>query len=155
VCSLATSATDSNRPPRLYRGPVARYRAHEAHGPAGTKSKQARGGYAPGPLFALHLRNNIAPGCQRCLWPFRAVKKRPENGNRHGCGSAAIHRRSRCGSLRGWPVLSWHFSPGWAPQVGQVTARTCSGLSSVFMAKGQYPKPVTGVGPLAHRALRQ
>src|SRR5439155_9568326 len=28
-------------------------------------------------------------------------------------------RRSRWGVLRGWPVLSSHFSPGFAPQVGQ------------------------------------
>jgi len=31
----------------------------------------------------------------------------------------ASTRRSRCGSARGWPVLSSHFSPGAAPQVGQ------------------------------------
>jgi hypothetical protein len=67
--------------------------------------------------------------------------------------SAAIHRRSRCGSVRCWPVVSRHFSPGAAPQVGQVTASICSGLSSVFMAEGQYPKPVPGVGALAHKEV--
>jgi hypothetical protein len=39
--------------------------------------------------------------------------------------SEAAKRRSRCGSVRGWPVVSSHFSPGLAPQVGQRTARTC------------------------------
>lgn len=39
--------------------------------------------------------------------------------------SAAIKRRSRCGSVRGCPVLSSHFSPGPAPHVGQRTACTC------------------------------
>jgi len=34
--------------------------------------------------------------------------------------------RSRCGSVRGRPVLNSHFSPGLAPQVGQRTARACS-----------------------------
>src|SRR3984957_9968290 len=32
--------------------------------------------------------------------------------------SAAIKRRSRCGCVRGCPVLSSHFSPGPASQVG-------------------------------------
>ena len=49
--------------------------------------------------------------------------------------SFAINRRSRCGSVRGSPVLNSHFSPGSAPQVGQRTARICFGLSSFFMAK--------------------
>jgi hypothetical protein len=35
--------------------------------------------------------------------------------------SEAAKRRSRCGSVRGWPVLSSHFSPGLAPHVGQRT----------------------------------
>ena len=48
--------------------------------------------------------------------------------------SFAINRRSRCGSVRGSPVLNSHFSPGSAPQVGQRTARICFGLSSFFMA---------------------
>ena len=39
--------------------------------------------------------------------------------------SLEIKRRSRCGSVRGCPVLSSHFSPGPAPQVGQRTACTC------------------------------
>ena len=49
--------------------------------------------------------------------------------------SFAINRRSRCGSVRGCPVLNAHFSPGSAPQVGQRTARICFGLSSFFIAK--------------------
>jgi hypothetical protein len=46
--------------------------------------------------------------------------------------SEASKRRSRCGSVRGRPVLSSHFSPGLAPQVGQRIVRVCSFL--VFMA---------------------
>src|SRR5216684_2143911 len=33
--------------------------------------------------------------------------------------SCAFRRRSRCGAFLGWPVLSSHFCPGFAPQVGQ------------------------------------
>ena len=47
--------------------------------------------------------------------------------------SAATNRRSRCGSVRGSPVLSSHFSPGAAPQVGQRTASICLGLRTLFM----------------------
>jgi hypothetical protein len=36
----------------------------------------------------------------------------------------AASRRSRWGSVRGSPVLSSHFSPGFAPQVGQRIDRT-------------------------------
>src|ERR1700688_1035347 len=36
-----------------------------------------------------------------------------------------MKRRSRCGKTRGFPVLSSHFSPGLAPQVGQRTLFTC------------------------------
>jgi hypothetical protein len=39
--------------------------------------------------------------------------------------SPAANRRSRCGSVRGCPVVSSHFSPGPAPHVGQRTACTC------------------------------
>jgi hypothetical protein len=46
--------------------------------------------------------------------------------------SEASKRRSRCGSVRGSPVLSSHFSPGLAPQVGQRTVRAGTGL--VFIA---------------------
>jgi hypothetical protein len=46
--------------------------------------------------------------------------------------SAAINRRSRCGSVRGCPVLSSHFSPGLAPQVGQRIA--CIFLRVGFLA---------------------
>jgi hypothetical protein len=35
--------------------------------------------------------------------------------------SSAVRRRSRCGFVRGSPVLSSHFSRGFAPQVGQGT----------------------------------
>src|ERR1700692_4663506 len=44
------------------------------------------------------------------------------------CGvnfAAPSNRRSRCGLLRGGPVLSWHFSRGWTPQVGQGTEEIC------------------------------
>jgi hypothetical protein len=51
----------------------------------------------------------------------------------HTAQSPAINLRSRCGSARGWPVLSSHCSPGAAPQVGQKTARICFGLGSFFM----------------------
>jgi hypothetical protein len=40
--------------------------------------------------------------------------------------SEAAKRRSRCGSVRGMPVLSLHFSPGLAPHVEQRTIRACS-----------------------------
>jgi hypothetical protein len=100
--------------------------------------------------ICLASQEHTAPRLPVVSMALSGGPKKGRRRNRHGCGSAAIHRRSRCGSLRGWPVLSVHFSPGWAPQIGQVTARTCSGLSSVFMAEGQYPKPVTGVGTLAH-----
>ena len=46
--------------------------------------------------------------------------------------SEAAKRRSRCGSVRGSPVLSSHFSPGLAPQVGQRTAK--AGVRLVFIA---------------------
>jgi len=45
--------------------------------------------------------------------------------------SSAISRRSRCGSVRAWPVPSSHFCPGAAPQVGQRTAS--AGFFLVFM----------------------
>jgi hypothetical protein len=64
--------------------------------------------------------------------------------------SAANNRRSRCGLLRGWPVLSWHFSRGWTPQVGQGTDKICCKVSSFPIAEGQYPKPRGGVGTPAH-----
>jgi hypothetical protein len=46
----------------------------------------------------------------------------------------AARRRSRCGVLRGWPVPSSHFSPGFAPQVGQRIANIrFAGTSFFFM----------------------
>ncbi len=45
--------------------------------------------------------------------------------------SDAVRRRSRWGSVRGWPVLSSHLSPGLAPQVAQDTANTR--LCVIFM----------------------
>jgi hypothetical protein len=51
----------------------------------------------------------------------------------HTAQSPAINLRSRCGSARGWPVLSSHCSPGAAPQVGQKTARICFGLGSFLV----------------------
>jgi hypothetical protein len=56
--------------------------------------------------------------------------------------SAANNRRSRCGLLRGWPVLSLHFSRGWTSQVGQGTEEICCGVSSFLIAEGQYLEPV-------------
>jgi hypothetical protein len=55
--------------------------------------------------------------------------------------SEPAKRRSRCGSVRGKPVLNSHFSPGFAPQVGQRTDRASFFL--VFMAS-----PCTVVGEL-------
>jgi len=46
--------------------------------------------------------------------------------------SEAAKRRSRCGSVRGSPVLNSHFSPGLAPQVGQRTAK--AGTCLIFTA---------------------
>ena len=40
-------------------------------------------------------------------------------GRGRGIQSDAIKRRSRCGFVRGCPVLSSHFSPGPALHVGQ------------------------------------
>jgi len=45
--------------------------------------------------------------------------------------SELARRRSRCGSVRGRPVLSSHFSPGFAPHVGQRTDR--AGFFLAFM----------------------
>jgi hypothetical protein len=42
--------------------------------------------------------------------------------------SDASKRRSRCGCVRGCPVLSSHFSPGPAPHVGHWTDCTCWGV---------------------------
>jgi hypothetical protein len=63
---------------------------------------------------------------------------------------AAIRRRSRCGPVRGWPVLSWHFSPGAAPHVGQATASIFCAVSSFFIAEEEYFKPSERVCTLAH-----
>ena len=46
---------------------------------------------------------------------------------------ATLHRLSRCGSARGWPVVSSHFSPGAAPQVGQRIASIFFGPSFFFI----------------------
>jgi len=53
-----------------------------------------------------------------------------------------------CGPLGGWPVLSSHFSPGVAPQVGQRTASICFGLSSFFMRE---KAPALGLPPRKSR----
>jgi hypothetical protein len=37
--------------------------------------------------------------------------------------------------VRGWPVVSSHFSPGAAPQVGQRTASICFWLMGFFMRR--------------------
>src|SRR5580704_15861552 len=44
---------------------------------------------------------------------------------------SAAKCRAGCGSVRGSPLLSSHFSRGLAPQVGQRTAKACS--FSAFM----------------------
>jgi hypothetical protein len=49
--------------------------------------------------------------------------------------SFAISRRSRCGSMRGCPVVSSHLFPGTALQVGQRTASACFRLSSFLMQR--------------------
>jgi len=46
---------------------------------------------------------------------------------------SATKHRAGCGSVRGSPVLSSHFSRGLAPQVGQRTARAC--FFSAFMTR--------------------
>jgi hypothetical protein len=43
--------------------------------------------------------------------------------------------------MRGWPVLSSHFFPGEAPQVGQRTVSTCFGLSFLFMVRRRRDNP--------------
>ena len=43
-------------------------------------------------------------------------------------------RRSLCGSVRGWPVLSSHFFPGGAPHIGHRTLRASLTVRSRFMA---------------------
>src|SRR5581483_7205741 len=45
--------------------------------------------------------------------------------------SEAARRRSRWGSVRGCPVLSSHFSPGLAPQVGHRVANTCFSVAVI------------------------
>ena len=60
--------------------------------------------------------------------------------------SAAIKRRARCGSVRSRPVVSAHFFPGAAPQVGQRTASTSFRLSPFFMAERYYPRPIYSNG---------
>jgi hypothetical protein len=56
--------------------------------------------------------------------------------------SEAAERRSRCGSVRGRPVLTSHLSRGAAPQVGQRMASICLGLSSFFIAESMLPQSV-------------
>jgi hypothetical protein len=76
------------------------------------------------PERALMLNRTLSPALQLATLPV--TSESPQ--------SAAINRRSRCGVVRGWPVLSSHFCPGAAPQVGQRTASTSFGLSSFFIA---------------------
>jgi hypothetical protein len=47
-------------------------------------------------------------------------------------------------------VLSWHFSPGAAPHVGQETASIICAVSSFFIAGQEYFKPSGRVCTLAH-----
>ena len=47
--------------------------------------------------------------------------------------SFAFNRRSRCGLMRGSPVLSSHFSPGLAPHVEQRTARAFFGSEFLML----------------------
>jgi hypothetical protein len=54
--------------------------------------------------------------CTQLKTPSGAARFcRREPVPRCGLHDAAIKRRSRCGSLRGWPVASVHFPPGFAP----------------------------------------
>src|SRR5260370_30336354 len=81
--------------------------------------------------------------------PGSCLKKRVA---KVGClvQSFAIKRRSRCGSVRGRPVLSSHFSPGAAPQVGQWTASICFRLSSFFMSEIMPQNRCTGMVNFEH-----
>ncbi len=76
--------------------------------------------------------------------------------------SDAAKRRSRCGSVRGWPAPSSHFSPGLALQVGQPTVRAC--FSVTFIAtdwtfnrreSGQFWTPGISNIKLSHYHLRR
>jgi hypothetical protein len=49
----------------------------------------------------------------------------------------AAKRRSRCGVLRGWPVPSSHFSPGFAPHVGQRIANIRLARTSFFFMRAR------------------
>ena len=49
--------------------------------------------------------------------------------------SEAARRRSRWGSVRGCPVLSSHFSPRLAPQVGHRTASACFSVTLMAISR--------------------
>ena|SRR5947207_2312066 len=49
-----------------------------------------------------------------------------------------VGMRSRCGLVRGWPVLSSHFSPGAAPHVGHRLASIFFGLEFFFGTSGHF-----------------
>ena len=66
-----------------------------------------------------------------------------------GSESAATKRRSGCGSVRGWPLVSSHFSPGAAPQVGQRTVSIFFRLSCVFKSRCCH-EPRAAVAKLDH-----
>ena len=50
-------------------------------------------------------------------------------------------------------MLSSHFSPGAAPQVGQRTASTCFGLSSFVTQTSTYKRVVSSGKPISVYAL--
>jgi hypothetical protein len=53
--------------------------------------------------------------------------------------SEAMRRRSRCGSVRGCPVLNLHFAPGLAPQIGQWMACICLRVRFLVFMTVDYP----------------
>jgi hypothetical protein len=98
-----------------------------------TRSAMSNGSRAhkavPWPCLPIDFRAGQSPAKTMNGWGLRVCYGR----------SFAIHMRSRCGLVRGWPVLSSHFSPGAAPQVGHRTASIWLGLSS-FVTQPPRPK---------------
>jgi hypothetical protein len=72
------------------------------------------------PAKHFKLQTTVNPAIIPKTYPSCTLETLPT-----GYRSVAARRRSRCGSVRGRPVLSSHLSPGLAPQVGQRTLRIC------------------------------
>jgi hypothetical protein len=76
--------------------------------------------------FNLFLVQSFSGSIFACRETRALIGSPPKDGHTGVLSSylsEAINRRSRCGFVRGRPVLSSHFSPGFAPHVGQRTAR--------------------------------